>query len=239
MKMALGISALDVILSGFFTVLVAGQWLKRRKFHQLLWSIALLVWTIAVGAETIAAYRDTWDPLTYRFYYAFGALLVAPWLGAGSLYLAASERIAKTYFTFVLLLTIVGGLMIFTFAIDPALLSQTDTLGFVEVKIFPFIPVRILIVIGNITGTLAFVGSALSSVYRFRSKNVARDRMLGVLLIAAGGLVAATAHSIGALGGVGMFRVSELLALAFIFSGYLLSTAPSAQPVATLSTGEV
>jgi hypothetical protein len=236
--MALSISLIDVVLSGFFSVIVAGQWLRQRRFNQLLWSIALLVWTIAVGAETIAAYREVWDPLTYRFYYAFGALLVAPWLGAGSLYLAASKRVAKAYFAFVLLLTIVGGLMIFTYTIDSTLLSQTDTLGFVEVKVFPFIPVRILIVIGNITGTLAFVGSALSSVLKFRDKNVARDRMLGVLLIAAGGLVAATAHSIGALGGVGMFRVSELLAIAFIFSGYILSTARSAQQATTLSTGE-
>ena len=93
--MALAISFLDVVLSAAFTVLVAVRWIRRRRFSQFLWSVALLVWTIAVAAETVAAYRSSWDPLTYRFYYAFGALLVAPWLGAGSVFLVASRRVAS------------------------------------------------------------------------------------------------------------------------------------------------
>jgi hypothetical protein len=48
--------------------------------------------------------------------------------------------------------------------------------------------------------------------------------MIGVLLIGLGGLVAASAHSIGVLGGPGLFRASELTAIVLIFSGYLLST---------------
>jgi hypothetical protein len=45
-----------------------------------------------------------------------------------------------------------------------------------------------------------------------------------------GGLIAATAHSIGALGGPGLFRISELAAIILIFSGYLISTRRSAAP---------
>jgi hypothetical protein len=223
--MALAISFLDVVLSAAFTVLVGVRWIKRRRVSQLLWSIALLVWTIAVAAETVAAYRSSWDPLTYRFYYAFGALLVAPWLGAGSVFLVASRRVAVSFFAFVLLLSVVGSALIFTYAVDPALLTQTDALGFVEVKVFPFVPVRLLIVVGNVLGTIAFVGSTLYSVWEFRQRRLPRGGMIGVLLIGAGGLVAASAHSIGALGGPGLFRTSELLAVVLIFGGYLLNTA--------------
>lgn len=228
--MALTLSLLDVSISAIFTILVARQWLSKRKPHQLLWTLAFLVWTIAVSAEAIAAYRQAWDPLTYRMYYAFGALLVAPWLGAGSIFLVASSRVAKRFFAFILILSVVGSVLIFSSAIDPAKLTQTDTLGFVEVKVFEFIPVRIFIVIGNILGTFAFVGSALYSVWSFWRKSLVRDRMIGVLFIGIGGLVAAVAHSVGALGGPGLFRISELAAIVFIFSGYLLSTRPAKSP---------
>lgn len=227
--MAFLISVLDVALSGVFTLLVARQWLQRRRPHQLLWTIALAVWTGAVLAESIAAYNGAWSPLTYRTYYLFGALMVAPWLGAGSLFLVASRRTAAGFLIAVLILSLAGGFTIITYPIDPTLLTHTDVLGFVDVSIFPFVPTRLLIAIGNIAGSVAFVGSALYSVYQFRRHHVQRGRMVGVLLIGIGGLVAATTHSIGVLGGPGLFRVSELTAVVLIFAGYIISTRPSRQ----------
>lgn len=227
--MAFLISVVDVILSGIFTALVARQWLQRRRLHQLLWAVALAVWTGAVLAEAIAAYNGAWNPTTYRVYYLFGALMVAPWLGAGSLFLVASRRTAAGFLVAVLALSLVGGAAIITYPIDPALLTNTDVLGFVDVSIFPFFPTRMLIVIGNIAGTIAFVGSALYSVYQFWKQRIQRERMIGVLLIGAGGGVAAAAHSVGVLGGPGLFRISELVAIAFIFAGYLISTRPGRQ----------
>lgn len=224
--MALTISALDVVLSAIFTVLVARQWIVRGRSYHLLWTIALAVWTGAVLAETIAAYGGVWSPLTYRVYYAFGALMVAPWLGAGSLFLITSRRTARIFLAFVIVLSFIGLIAIFTYQIDPAMLMETDPLGFVNVTVFPFIPTRLLIVIGNIAGTIAFVGSALYSVYRFWREDIMRERMVGVLGIGLGGLVAAGAHSIGVLGGPGLFRISELVAIVLIFGGYLISTVP-------------
>jgi len=235
--MDLVISILDVAISAIFAVLVLQQWIARRKPQQLLWGLAFLVWAVAVSAELAATLEGRWAPLTYRFYYAFGALMVAPWLGAGSIFLTASRRKAVAFFILVATLSLVGAILVFSYAIDPSLLTRTDLLGFVEVKVFPFIPVRILIVIGNILGTLAFVGSALISVWNFRKRITPRDRMLGVLLIGIGGLVAAASHSIGALGGPGLFRISELAAIGLIFGGYALSVsavpqaAKGAEPV--------
>jgi len=223
--MALYLSSIDLVVSAAFTIVVAGQWLARRRTHSLLWAWALLVWTVAVAAETAAALRGAWTPITYRVYYACGALMVAAWLGAGSLHLAAGPRLARSFTWAVAVLSVVGGILIFTTPIDPELLGHTDALGFVEVKVFPFIPVRLFVVLGNILGSLAFIGAALVSVWRFgRRHDVPRARVTGVALIAVGGLIAALAHSIGALGGPGLFRISELAAIILIFSGYLLST---------------
>jgi hypothetical protein len=226
--MALLFSSIDLVVSAAFTIVVAGQWLSRRRTHSLLWAWALLVWTVAVAAETAAAVNGAWTPTTYRVYYAFGALMVAAWLGAGSLHLSSGRRLARGFTWVIAVLSVVGAYLIFTYPIDPELLGHTDALGFVDVKVFPFIPVRLFVVLGNILGSLAFIGAALVSVWRFRRRHdVPSARVTGVALIAVGGLIAALAHSLGALGGPGLFRVSELAAIILIFSGYLLSTRPA------------
>jgi hypothetical protein len=235
--MALSLSSLDLVVSAAFTIVVGAQWLARRRTHSLLWAWALLVWTVAVAAETAAALHGAWTPMTYRIYYAFGALMVAAWLGAGSLHLSASPRLARGFTWTIAVLSIVGGYLIFTYPIDPALLGHMDSLGFVDVKVFPFIPVRLFVVIGNILGSVAFIGAAVVSTWRFRRRHdVPQARVTGVALIAVGGLIAALAHSIGALGGPGLFRISELAAVILIFSGYLLSTRRATAPAQAAAT---
>jgi len=231
------LSSIDLVVSATFTIIVAAQWVSRPNLHSLLWAWALLVWTLAVAAETAAALNGAWTPFAYRVYYAFGALMVAAWLGAGSLHLSASPRWARVFTWVVAALSIVGAALIFTYPIDPALLGQVDSLGFVEVKVFPFIPVRIFVVIANIMGSVAFIGAAAYSLWSFRRRHdVPSNRVTGVSLIALGGLVAAAAHSLGALGGPGLFRVTELVAVVLIFAGYLLSTRRATAPVSAAVT---
>jgi hypothetical protein len=236
--MASVLSTLDLIVSLAFTVTIAAQWLARRRLHALLWTWAMLVWTTAVAAETAAALAGAWTSTTYRIYYAFGALMVAAWLGAGSLHLGAGRRLARGFTWVVAILSIVGSYMIFTYPIDPAKLAVVDSLGFVDseiVKVFP-VSVRIIVAISNILGSIAFIGAALYSLWGFRRRNVPPNRVVGVGLIALGGLLAAAAHSLGALGGPGLFRISELVTVILIFSGYLLSTRPSPAPNPALAT---
>lgn len=228
--MALTLSALDLVVSASFTLLVAAQWAARRRPHQLLWAASLLVWTLAVGAETAAAWKGAWSPMTYRLYYAFGALMVAGWLGAGSLYLAASARLSRGYAVVMAILSLAGLLCVFLFPVDPSLLGRTDALGFVDVKVFPLFPVRLFVILANMLGTFAFVGSAVYSLWRLRNRGFSGARTTGVLLIAAGGLVAASAHSLAGAGGPGLFRVSELAAILLIFSGYILSSRRLPEP---------
>ncbi|HMK09071.1 MAG TPA: hypothetical protein VK449_08600 [Anaerolineales bacterium] len=231
--MALLLSSLDLLVSLTFTIVIAAQWLARRRMHALLWTWAMFVWTVAVAAETAAALNGAWTPTTYRLYYAFGALMVASWLGAGSLHLVAGRGLARGFTWVVALLSVVGCLLIFTYPIDPAKLSVVNSLGFVDneiVKVFP-LPVRIIVAVSNMLGSVAFIGAALYSLWAFRRHAAPQNRVIGVGMIAVGGLLAAGAHSLGALGGPGLFRISELATVVLIFAGYLLSTRRAPAPV--------
>jgi hypothetical protein len=216
------ISGASTVISLVFTLLVFKQYLHQRAGHHLIWSLALLWWVIAGASELVATLKG-WSPLTYRLYYAAGALVIPAWLGLGTLLLLAPRRLANLAVRLVSLASLAGLWLILTWPIpSPTALQQAGT--FIPVQIFPFIPVRLWLVILNALGTLAFVGGALYSAWAFWRRQMRPERVVGTLLIAAGGLVAAGAHSLGALGHLELFRPSELVAVILIFSGFLWTT---------------
>ncbi len=223
------ISGLDVILSIVFTVLVFRQYMERRKRHQLMWSIAFALWTIGVAAE-LAATLSGWTTLTYRAYYATGALLIPAWLGMGTLYLIMNRGAADKICAVLIVLSVIGVILIGVWSINPAQLASGDG-QFVPLKIFPFFPIQLILIILNTFGALAFILGALWSTYKFMRMQSMGERALATALIAVGGLIAAAAHSLGIASGIELFRISELLALVLIFVGFLLST-PSTRRVA-------
>ncbi|MBI4787596.1 MAG: hypothetical protein HY782_11175 [Chloroflexi bacterium] len=226
------ISGADVVLGLFFTALVTRQYAERRKRHQLMWAIAIAMWTIAVAAE-FAATLSGWTELTYRAYYATGALLIPAWLGMGTLYLVMPTRkqLADRILGALVVLSILGIILISVWTINPAQLSSAGA-DFVPLRVFPFFPIQILLIILNTFGALAFILGALSSALHFMRMQAMGERALATALIALGGIIAAVAHSLGVLSGIELFRVSELVALIFIFIGFILSS-PAPRRAAT------
>lgn len=221
------ISGATGVVSAIFAALVLKQYVERRKMHQLMWGIALVLWTIGVGAEFFATLSE-WSLLTYRAYYVAGALLIPAWLGLGTLYLVTSRRLANIALAIVAFLSVIGIVLIAVWPIDPAQLRITPE-QFVPLRIYPFFPVQLLLIVLNIFGTLAFVGGALWSAYHFMQARQQGERLLATVLIAVGGGIAAGAHSLGVLSGIELFRVSEFVAVLFIFAGFILSNTPAKQ----------
>lgn len=223
------ISGATVVVSAIFAALVLKQYVERRKMHQLMWGIALVLWMIGVGAEFFATLSD-WSLLTYRAYYVAGALLIPAWLGLGTLYLVTARRLANLALVIIAILSALGIVLIAVWPIDATRLHITAE-QFVPLRIYPFFPVQLLLIVLNIFGTLAFVGGALWSAYHFMQapRSVQGERLLATLLIAVGGGIAAGAHSLGVLSGIELFRVSELIAVLFIFAGFMLSNTPTKQ----------
>ncbi len=221
MNLNMLISLADVVASLAFTLLVLRQYLTRKKMHQLLWGIALALWTIAVVAELWASVSG-WSPLAYRAYYAAGALLIPAWLGMGTLYLIVAKHRAEMIFKTLAAASLLGIALIAFWPIDANALTSTPA-QFVPLRVFPFFPIQLLLILLNIFGTIAFVGGALWSAFQFVRQRTQGQRARATVLIALGGAIAATAHSLGVLSGVELFRVSELIAVLFIFAGFLLS----------------
>ncbi len=223
------ISGADVILSLLFTVLILRQYIERRRMHQLMWGIAIALWTIGVAAELVATVRG-WGNLTYRGYYATGALLIPAWLGMGTLFLVLRKQWANAVLVALSIISIIGVILIAVWPIQPAALHSTSG-QFVPLKVFPFFPVELILIVLNTFGAVAFIGGALWSVYHFARMQTMGERAIATALIAVGGLIAAVAHSLGVLGGIELFRISELLALALIFVGFVLSSRPATKAV--------
>lgn len=219
------ITSAGVVVSLIFAALVLRQYRQRKKMHQLMWGIALVLWAIAVIAELNATLNGAWADWAYRLYYTTGALLIPAWLGMGTLFLVFHQRWVNWILIALAIISIIGVVLIAGWSIDPAAL-KTSPDHFLPLKVFPFFPVQIVLIVLNLFGSVAFVGGALWSVYKFARMRAEGERVLATALIAIGGLVAAGAHSLGVMAGIELFRISELLAVIFIFVGFLLSTPP-------------
>lgn len=78
-------------LSFIFAGLLFYQWHQRRKPYQLVWGVGLVWYGIAAGTEFLG-YAFGWSDLLYRAWYQFGAIMVAAYLGAGTVYLLRETR---------------------------------------------------------------------------------------------------------------------------------------------------
>ena len=154
----------------------------------------LLVWAAGLAAYAVAAAAIAWgeaagwDGRAFRVYYAAGALLTAPLLGAGSLLLAGRRRAAPVALIYVglavgisLAVPVHGA-----FAAQHGIPAAQDHLA--------FLPARLLAILANALETLAVVAVALRSL---------RRRPLGNGMIIAGIAAAATGSGLAGLGAAG------------------------------------
>ena len=79
------------LLSFLFAALVLDQWRLRRRPFQLVWAFGLSCYGVGAGSEFLGS-AFGWNAGLYRTWYLFGAILVAAWLGLGTIYLLAKSR---------------------------------------------------------------------------------------------------------------------------------------------------
>lgn len=211
------------IISAVFALLLAIQYCKRRKRHQLIWAISLLMFFLATLLEFLAEFSYStypqslgWSELTYKLYYMLSPVMVA-FMGVGSLYLLAHVPVGKYFLYYAIALAVPMFLLGFAATVGQTLQQAVAEAGGTEIA-GAAMPeyVRVFSPLLTIPGAIALIGGALWSFWLDRTRKFNLLIALGGLFPSAGGLEAR-------FGDPTFFYILETAGMIFLFIGFLLS----------------
>jgi hypothetical protein len=210
------VSLATSIVSLIFAVTVLDQYFARRKPHQLLWAAGLLMYCVSTFTEfwwNVIGH----DVVIYRLWYLIGAIMVAAYLGQGTLYLLVRRRRAHAIMIALAAATVYAAVRVFAVNIDISGLTKLTGVG-----ILPTDVRAIITPIFNAFGTFALVGGAIYSAFIFWRKRVLPHRVVANILIAVGALLpAAGGIHISVAGDINLFYIFELAGVIVMFIGFL------------------
>jgi hypothetical protein len=233
MNAALAASATLVAIG--FALSTTDRWLRRRRPHDLAWSVSLALFALGAGALWWAEVRG-WSLATFRVFYLAGAVLNVPWLALGTVYLLAGQTIGdRLRWWLVWLSGLSTGVVLFA----PTRTSVSGTELPTGKDVFGVAP-RVLAAVGSGVAALVIIGGALWSVYRLarrrepalpsvrRVASSPAQLVVGNLLIAAGTIVLSASGTVaGRLGKDTAFSLTLLIGVSVLFGGFLVaSTTP-------------
>ena len=204
-----------------FTAALARQYLERRKFHQILWTVAMLFYGITALMEFLMN-PDILGPsvIAFKVYYILAAPLVGL-LGAGVMYLLASKRKADIFLAFIVLLSVallVTGIMT---PLDEAVIVEAfdGPLGeafHAAVDAYPM-TVRRWAIVTNIVAGLVLILGALYSFLKDRRRTYNLLIFLGGVMPMIGGSALAFFDE------PSLFFIFELGGAVFLYLGFIYS----------------
>jgi hypothetical protein len=204
------------LIGAVFAAMVLNQYRTRQRPYQAAWGVALLMFAVAAGFETIGI-AGGWSAPTYKGYYLFGAVLNVGWLGVGTIYLLA-PRVVGHVAAGVMAAFSLGALAgVLLAPVDPALLrSAVPARGAIGGS------APVLALVSNLPGSVILIaGAAWSAWLAFRRRGNP-GRVLGTALIAAGAFVVAGGHSYAQVRGAYVIQpAAEAAGIVIMFAGYL------------------
>lgn len=224
------------IIAGIFFVLLLMQYLKRRKMHQLIWTVAVGLYFLAFLLEFLSspdfAGGNVW---MYKVFYVISAPLVGLF-GAGSLHLLTHKPWGRYFLIYVIIISIIMIAAGLTATVDEGQLTSDDYEGF-ETIAGAAMPqyVRYLSPLLTVPGGLFLIGGAVYSFWLDRTRKYN-------LLIAFGGLFPFLGGSLARVGMYDLFYALDVLGALLLFIGFLMSmeyikkkdeTIPEAEPEET------
>jgi hypothetical protein len=222
------ISVLTAVVTGLFALTIFARYRKHPRKHLLAWGMGMALYSLSTLAQ--AYLFINFNEWVFKLWYWAGALLVALWLGQGTVFLLVRKRNrAMISFWFVLVSSIVGLLVIGAAKIDPTVyeagVDMTEQYRAIFTATGGAKTLRtVLAIVLNSYGTLMLVGGAVYSAFIFWRKRVLPNRMWGNVLIAVGGMLPAMGGVLILLGSPAFKYVGQLLGGLLIFAGFLLAT---------------
>ena len=214
------------IISFIFAFIVFKRYQARKGAYLLLWGIGLVFYGIGGFCEFYFG-AFGWNELVYRLWYLFGAILVAAWLGQGTVYLLAKRNWANALMAILAIASIYAVFRVFNAELDPSLLTTSVHTGS-ELSGHAIVTpgVRTLTPFFNLYGTVTLVGGALYSAWIFWRKRVLLHRTIGNILIATGAMLPAFGGAFSRMGVPAALYLGELLGVILMFIGFIRATTP-------------
>jgi len=208
------------VVAAAFSAILANQYRTRRRPYQLVWCFSLALGAVAALAFVVFLAADR-NLLAFRLYYACGALLMAAYLGLGSVYLHAPRRVAGATALSVMALSVVGLILLFTTPVPAAPLHASNVEAgtrLVSGAVVAFIAIL------NAFGAIAVIGGALYSAWRLIRGQGPPRLLVANVLIAGGTILASLAGTLARVTSSGA-AFWGLLAAGFIvlFAGFLFT----------------
>ena len=260
------ITSATSLLALAFIAVMARRFALRLQPQYMVWCLGLLWYALATGSEALGAAAG-WSPSLYKLWYASGAIGVAAYLGAGTLYLhrdppfgsltvvcvlgAGVPALATNHLLIGFLglgcAIVLGAVLTF----KPYRLAESATvlllvastaaiyviwIAPVDVSLLPSSPdqivsgqafdadIRALTPPFNIAGALVLILGALLSALQFARTRQLNNRVSANVLIAVGAFVPSVASGLTRFGITSVFFLGELIGLACIVAGFLLSS---------------
>ena len=232
MTTALAVAA--ALVSFAFACSTHERWLVRRQRQLLAWSTSLLMFT--AGASALAWGSTVgWSPLTFRLFFAFGAVLNVPFLALGQLYVQFGARRTDRIGAAVALLAAFSFGVVLVSPIRAG--SAIARVGAQDIPqgsdVFGPWP-RVLAAVGSGVGaTVVFVGAVtgvVSALRAWRGHGLADagSRALGLALIAFGTVVLSLSGVLNSVvGAMQAFSITLTVGVVLLFAGFVVSTVPS------------
>lgn len=225
-SLAFGLSTLD-------------RWARRRRPHELAWTVAMSLFFVASMSLWWAEARG-WSRASFRVFFGFGAVINVPWLGLGTVYLLAGKRAGDAVMRSLLVFTGFAIGVVFTAPVRGSVDGSTLPTGKEHFGVLP----RVLAAVGSSVPALVIFAGAAWSAWRVlrgstpavtasATRSVFSPARLaaGNILIAAGALVlSASGTFAGRLGASTAFAVTLAAGIAVLFVGFLVASNATTAP---------
>lgn len=202
-----------------FAVLLAGQYLRRRRPYQVVWALAMAMFAAASFAVFLGVLSG-WSTAGYRVFWLFGAVLNVPYLAAGELLLLLRRRPIATAVMLLLLfgtafaLSRIRSAQLMAAALHSNLPSGSHVFageGFALAlaRLYSFPAYGVLL-----AGTVW-------SAWRMRGRPGTSDRFAGTLGVAAGATIVAAGSAFAATANATGFSLTLAAGVTVMFWGFL------------------
>jgi len=207
-------------IAAAFAAMLARQLLRRWRWHEAAWLLALLMFAAASAAMFFGVVRG-WHSEDFRVYWLFGAVLNVPFLFAGEVYLLSPRRtVGHLAFGLLLAGSAFAGWRVLTAPVHANALAASLPLG-KDVFGDGSLPYR-LAQYYSIPAYFLLLGGLVWSVLQMQGKRELRNRAEGTFGIAIGATIVAIGSGIGAaFHVVPLFSVSLTAGIAVMFWGFL------------------